>query len=160
MPIVVTGISAFSSYPDLESVTLPSTIKTIDSSAFKFCQDLTSVNLPQGLQTIGREAFYECQKLTGVVFPSSLKSIGQMAYYGCDAIGKVIIPKTVEQLEAQVFWNCYRISIYCEPTELPARWHNAWSTYIECIWYSENKPTTKGTYWHYVDGVPTVWEVV
>jgi hypothetical protein len=24
-------------------------------------------------------------------------------------------------------------------------------------WYSEKQPARKGNYWHYVDGVPTVW---
>ena len=24
-------------------------------------------------------------------------------------------------------------------------------------YYSENQPTTSRTYWHYVDGVPTLW---
>ena len=24
-------------------------------------------------------------------------------------------------------------------------------------YYSENKPAAEGNYWHYVDGVPTIW---
>jgi hypothetical protein len=26
-------------------------------------------------------------------------------------------------------------------------------------YYSESEPTTEGNWWHYVDDVPTVWEV-
>ena len=29
--------------------------------------------------------------------------------------------------------------------------------YINLYIYSENAPTKDGSYWHYVDGVPTIW---
>lgn len=158
-PVTTIGKKAFAWYPFLKSVTLPSTIKTIDSSAFKYCQQLESINLPQNLQSIGDEAFYDCNVLANVVFPASLKSIGTAAYYSCDAIGSVVVPKTIEQMGANVFRNCYRISVFCEVTSLPAGWHSAWLTYSECYWYSENKPEVSYKYWHYVDGVPTLWVV-
>ena len=51
-PVVTVGTSAFEALKDLQSVTLPSSITTINQDAFYGCTKLGSVNLPEGLTTI------------------------------------------------------------------------------------------------------------
>ena len=33
-------------------------------------------------------------------------------------------------------------------------------TEATCYYYSETEPTTFGAYWHYVEGIPTVWNMI
>ena len=42
---------------NLQSVTLPSTLKTINSASFQLCTQLTELNIPQSVTTIGYNAF-------------------------------------------------------------------------------------------------------
>ncbi|PID89834.1 MAG: hypothetical protein CSA97_06070 [Bacteroidetes bacterium] len=64
----------------LESVSIPSTVKTIGEGAFSGCQDLTTVQLQEGLETIGIAAFINCTKLTAITLPTSLKTLDQVAF--------------------------------------------------------------------------------
>ena len=88
---------------ELESLELPSGLKTISNSAFLRCYSLTgNVVLPEGLTTLERGCFQDCHELQGVEFPSTLKSIGNAAFYQT-AIKSVILPEGVEQLGTEVF---------------------------------------------------------
>lgn len=77
---------------ELQTVVIPSTIKTIGASAFLKCFNLKVVQAHEGIETIGDGAFVQCKNLQqvdfgmgdcppGVVkFPPSLKSIGMNAF--------------------------------------------------------------------------------
>ena len=78
-PVTSIGTSAFEGCSNLQSVVLPSSIKTINTDAFYGCVKLGSVNLPEGLTTIGLRAFYNCN-LTEVTIPSTVTSIGNNAF--------------------------------------------------------------------------------
>ena len=55
-----TLVSDQSSTKDLQSVTLPATLTTINTDAFYGCVKLGSINLEEGLTTINQRAFYSC----------------------------------------------------------------------------------------------------
>ena len=78
-PVTSIGTSAFEGCSNLQSVVLPSSIKTINTDAFYGCVKLGSVNLPEGLTTIGSRAFYNCN-LTEITIPSTVTSIGNNAF--------------------------------------------------------------------------------
>jgi hypothetical protein len=75
-----------------------------------------------------------------VTIGNSVTSIGRLAFSGCSALGVVYYMGTEEA------WN--KISIESNNTIL---------TSAERYYYSEIQPTSEG-YWHYVDGVPTLWK--
>ncbi len=58
----------------LESVSLPSTLKTIGDGAFAECCNLSSITLPEGLTSIGGGAFSDCS-FTEIRIPDSVTSI-------------------------------------------------------------------------------------
>ena len=58
------------------SVTLPTSLETIDGSAFRGCSSLTGITFPEGLLTIGDESFMECTALTSMAYKKILKNKG------------------------------------------------------------------------------------
>lgn len=71
----------FEYYTNLESITIPSTVKTIGKSAFSSCVRLKELYLPEGVETIGESAFSYCANLTEIHIPKSLKQIGYNAFW-------------------------------------------------------------------------------
>ena len=61
-------------------------ITTIGDSAFEGCEKLTTVTLPSTVATIDYQAFYDCDSLTSIDLSgcTSLTTIGQSAFERCD----------------------------------------------------------------------------
>ena len=79
--VTTIGTNAFNGCNKLTSVSLPSTIKSINNYAFRNCSSLVTINLPEGMTSIGTNAFENCI-MTSVTIPSSMTYIGTKAYYG------------------------------------------------------------------------------
>ena len=93
--------------------------------------------------SIGNYAFYDCDSLTSVVIPDSVTSIGNYAFYNCSSLTDVYYTGS----EAE--WQVIDIDHVYDG--------NSCLTNAARYYYSETAPTTEGNFWHYVDGVPTVW---
>ena len=88
----------------LESVQLPSTLKSIDGmgagtdlasasyGAFQNCESLTEIFFPDGLETIEPYAFKNCKSLKSVTLPNSLKTLGKCAFLLCSSLETVSFP--------------------------------------------------------------------
>lgn len=76
IPDTVTSISSgvFSSCPNLKTVNIPSSVKTIDTFAF-MGSGLTQAVLPEGVEELGMGAFWNCKSLETLELPQSLKTI-------------------------------------------------------------------------------------
>ncbi len=114
----ITGLRAsFESCENLETVSLPSTLKTIGKSAFSRCHKLREINLPEGLISIGDRAFFECSELNNINLPDGLESIGNSAFGNCASIEKLVIPDSVTYIGDYAFGLNYedRIPIYGNP---------------------------------------------
>ena len=113
----------------------------IANYAFKYCDSLESVVIGDSVTSIGDSAFEYCSSLESVVIGDSVTSIGSWAFAYCSSLTEVYYNGSAAE------WN--HISIYSTNDSLK----NATRYY-----YSENQPTEEGNFWHYVDGVPTIWE--
>ncbi|MGN0153843.1 MAG: leucine-rich repeat domain-containing protein [Lachnospiraceae bacterium] len=57
---------------DVQSITIPSSVKRIEQFAFYYCNKLNKLEMAEGVTTIGREAFSHCASLSDVRIPSTL----------------------------------------------------------------------------------------
>ena len=184
--VEITGYVGDGGALTLPSVINGKTVTSIGSNVFYYCDTLTSVVLPSGLTSIGAYAFRGCNALISVRFNSGLTSIGYGAFYDCGLLTDVVLPDSVTSLNWQAFTNCggmesivigkgmASIGDYafagCEGLEevfymgTESKWKeieiascNECLTDVERYYYSETQPTNEGNYWHYENGVATVW---
>ena len=106
----------------MHSVTIPDTVKEIQSGAFANCASLTSVTLPKSLEILGHHAFANTA-LTAVEIPKSLKESDD--YYNdpyvfngveydfwagpfanCDALKTVTFETGITKIPAYLFSGC------------------------------------------------------
>ena len=80
---------AFFGCSGVTSVTIPSSVTTINNKAFYACHGLTSIVIPNDVTTIGAETFAYCSKLANVTIPVSVKTIEKGAFEGCASLKEV-----------------------------------------------------------------------
>jgi len=103
LPIIVIGTFANTS---ITSVTIPSSVTSIEDWAFYKCTDLTSITIPSSVTSIGNYAFSDCTNLTGITIPSSVTSIGNGAFSDCTSLTSVTIPSSVTSIGELAFDDC------------------------------------------------------
>lgn len=90
-------------FPNAQKITLPDTLKDIDSYAFSGCSALKSINIPASVEDIGEYAFQNCSSLTSVTFSEGLKDIDTGAFVGCSSLTKINLPNSMQELEPNAF---------------------------------------------------------
>ena len=111
VPEGVTHIDyAFLDCADLESVKLPSSLKSIGYGTFARCTKLTSLMIPNGVENIEADAF-NTSGLKSVVIPESVKRIGDRAFIGSRELESVAIPAGVAQIGKGVFGGCPALTL-------------------------------------------------
>ena len=100
------GECAFMS-SSITSITIPSSVTTIEHGAFNSCTGLTSVTIPNSVTTIGSYAFYCCSGLTSITIPNSVTTIGKNAFYYCIDLTSVTVfwkdEKSIPSINSNVF---------------------------------------------------------
>lgn len=166
------AVTAIASYAFLLSekityVSIPSTVTTIGEFAFYGCTGLKSITIPDSVNNINSSTFNLCSGLTSVTIPDSVISIGDGAFNECSGLTSVTIGNSVENIEALVFRKCAKLqTVYYKGTE--SSWEdisivpndNDYLIDATRYYYSQTEPALddEGNYWHYVDGVITIWE--
>ncbi len=118
----VVGVTsdAFAYCTQVETVTLPKTIRTIGSRAFKYATYLKSVNISEGVTSIGNSAFEICHELEDITLPSTLESIGASAFFDCHKIESITIPASCTSIGDDAFVGCTGLKdIIIEDSEIP-----------------------------------------
>ena len=114
-------------------------IESFGFYSYSLSLSLKSITIPNSVTMIGEGAF-SFLDLSSIIIPNSVTEIGYMAFYECDNLDKVFYAGSVDE------W--FSISVGNGNEDLKN------SVY----YYSKEEPTRLGDYWHYVDGVPTIWD--
>jgi len=125
-PVTKIGANAFE-YGKLVSVSMPKTLKKIESQAFFYCTSLERVFLNEGLESIGDYAFATNVMLNYMVLPSTLLDIGEYAFNGT-LITEMTIPDGVKELPDYALGGCLRLVSLTLPTGLERIGHEAFSS--------------------------------
>lgn len=98
------GQYAFYGCKKLQSVTIPSSVKQIDTQAFRRT-GLVSIVIPEGVKTIQDAAFEQCTALVSVTLPSSLTHIGNYAFQSCK-MTSIVFSTNLKQIGTSAFNYC------------------------------------------------------
>ena len=142
--------SAFSSCDSLKVVSIPSSVRYINSddgiyNSFSQCHAIDSIywNAHNCIafkpfvvgynanvrvvvfgDSITRIPNYFCQsfdKLKTVILPSNLESIGSNAFYGCEKLTSLTFPHTITDINESAFSNCSSLTtLYANPLTPPS----------------------------------------
>jgi hypothetical protein len=78
------GNSAFKGCTEMESVSIPDSVTSIDNYAFSSCSGLTEIMLSDFISTLGNYVFLNCSGLSSIVIPKSVSNIGYAICMGCN----------------------------------------------------------------------------
>lgn len=104
------GRNAFRELSKLVTISLPNSVKAIESGALYKCTKLKSVVLPENLQSIeygdwNSGTFADCYSLTDVKF-KACNFIGSLAFSNCYALNHVTLPPDLKTIDQYAFANC------------------------------------------------------
>ena len=119
--------SAFYSCSSLSSITIPTSVTSIESETFYKCTSLTSLTIPSSVTSIGSSAFYGCSGLTSLIIPSSVTSIGASAFYRCIGLTSLAIPLSITSIEASTFLGCSGLTSFTIPLNVTSIGASAFS---------------------------------
>ena len=166
IPDSVTEIRELAFYDcrSLASVSIPEGVTKIWNSTFQGCKKLTSINIPNSVTTIEKDAFSDCEELASISLPNSVKTIRDRAFSGCKNLASIIIPKSVTTIGVAAFSACRELTgVYYGGSA--SDWGGiSIGVYNDCLTdatryhYSETQPVWMDDCWHFVEGVPTVWQ--
>lgn len=97
------------------TISLPQSLKAIDTEAFYQVSKLKDITLPEGLVIIGMRAFKDCTSLTDPKFPSTLKEILSEAYSGIDNIKNIKFNEGIEFIGNSAFYCNHEVK-ECQKT--------------------------------------------
>jgi len=88
--VEVIGGFAFNNCQQLTSLTISSSVKTMEDYAF-YASGFASVSIPESVTKIAPNAFTLCKNLTAITIPSSVTEIGLNAFHHCDNLTAITV---------------------------------------------------------------------
>ena len=153
IPSSVTSIDAwaFEGCSGLTSLIIPSSVTSIERSAFKDCSGLTSLTIPSSVTSIGSYVFENCSGLTSITIPSSVTEIGESVFKGCSGLTSLIIPSSVTEIGESAFEGCSGLTSLTIPssvTEIGGAAFKGCSSLINLYYKIDEKIETYLRYGH------------
>jgi len=112
------GKRAFGGCRYITSITIPSSVISIDESAFGGCTGLTSITIPSSVINIGYGAFCDCSNLSSITLPNSLTSIGERAFLRCGSLSSITLPNSLTNIGNEAFWECTSLASIIIPNSV------------------------------------------
>ena len=111
--LTVIGAAAFKETKNLNTISLPDTIKTISKEAF-YDSGIENIHLPKDLKQIGTRAFAKSE-LKNIVIPNKTKNLGEYAFLDCEELTEITLPESVTKIPSGIFENCYSLKTVNAP---------------------------------------------
>ena len=103
-------------------------LEVLSGEAFSGCENIQTLTIPGTLKSIGHNFFYgqwtfqSCTGLKSVVIQNGVEAIGTGAFAGCNNLEKIVIPPSVQDISYDAFGSEFgvygfnkKMVIYCEP---------------------------------------------
>lgn len=103
---------AFSEDTDIEEISMPDSIISIDARSFQNCVNLRSVYLSSKVTELNKWLFDGCTLLADVTIPEDLTTIKYRAFGDCISLEKLEIPASVTSIDDTAFDGCTNLTLY------------------------------------------------
>jgi hypothetical protein len=105
--VTAIGNAAFQGCTSLTTISLPSTLTSIEDNAF-WGSGLTSITIPSSVTSFGELVFNICSDLSSVVFAtgSPITTIPRYTFNGCSSLKSVTFPANVTTIGEAAFSSC------------------------------------------------------
>lgn len=111
--LTVIKAAAFKETKNLNTISLPDTIKTISKEAF-YNSGIENIHLPENLKQIGTMAFAK-SGLKNIVIPNKTKGLGEYAFLDCEELTEATLPESVTKIPSGIFEKCYNLKTVNAP---------------------------------------------
>lgn len=101
----VSILNGFAYRKEIRTLTIPASVKRIETSAFEGCEYLQEIHFSEGLEEIGGCAFQDCTSLRSIELPQSVKSIRGCAFRNCEKARTLSIPSKLTTIKLETFRN-------------------------------------------------------
>ncbi len=109
-------------------LSLPGSLRTLDSYAFANQRNLRKVTFADGLKVIGSYAFSHCTGLSDLQLPATLTNIGSYAFNNCTLLKKVELFEGLTSTDYYAFGNCSSL----QEVILPSTLQSVYYTFVDC----------------------------
>ena len=122
--IAYVGKNAFADAPDLQTVTLPSSLKRISVGMFLNCKQLIGVNIPDNVEMIEKQAFAGCSALTSFEIPASVSDIEETAWMGCTSLTDFVLHGENSYLHVDhgALYDCHGVLLHYSAAKADKRY--------------------------------------
>jgi uncharacterized repeat protein (TIGR02543 family) len=164
------GSYSFYNCTSLSDIDFGENVQNLGSYAFYYCRSLDKITVPNSVSSLGEYCFWECRALKTVILGNGITYIPKCCFAQCQ-LDYLVVPNSIVEIGEYVFsqWNTYGndgdFKIFYEGTA--EQWdliiNGSESNFtdngatIQVYYYSEEQPSLVGNYWHYINGVPTLW---
>lgn len=100
----------------ITEITLPSTIKTIETNAFSW-SSLQKINIPEGVTSLGKSCF-EYSALREITLPDGLTTIPDKAFNRCTSLRTVVMSDNVTYIGVYAFNHCTALTTLKMPSAI------------------------------------------
>ena len=107
---------SFYKCPNLESVTIPYSIRIIHKLSFSKCRSLITIRLPPSIKEIHKFAFSGCNNLSNIDIPSTVKKINLFMFEYCLILKKLLFHHLSLRSSREPFMN---VPVWCRYLPFP-----------------------------------------
>ena len=107
--VTTIGNRAFLGREGLTTITIPTSVKTIEEYAFSE-SSLTTIVIPSNVTSIGKYAFKSCENLKTVTLNAKISLIAEGLFSQCSNLESITIPSIVEKIGGSAFYKCTKLT--------------------------------------------------
>ncbi len=100
---------------ELQTVTIPETVITINNYAFQNCVSLTSVTIPDTVTGLGSYAFSGCTALAEATLGSGITALNSRIFNNCSSLQSLTVNGRISSVNSTAFYGASPASLHIGP---------------------------------------------
>ena len=114
----LTALVAVPANYDSTSLTILSTVTEIGPEALFECENIDTITLPDSLKTINRSAFSGCSSIVNLSIPAAVAEISETAFKGCSALTRVTFSGNAPTAAADIYEGADNVTTYAKSSSV------------------------------------------